>query len=94
MSISLVSQPAFGLATDDFYRVRVINVISGEVGTNILRRDAKRSLPSGSSIFIVPDHMSNSLGTGSLYLRLADDFRGHVQRTPSMPHIFISPYVD
>ncbi|KAJ5649892.1 short chain dehydrogenase [Penicillium longicatenatum] len=30
------------------FGVRVINVISGEVGTNILRRDAKRSLPSDS----------------------------------------------
>ena len=28
-------------------RVRVINVISGEVGTNILKRDAERKLPEG-----------------------------------------------
>ncbi|CAI7574696.1 unnamed protein product [Penicillium discolor] len=30
------------------FGVRVVNVISGEVGTNILRHDAARSLPAGS----------------------------------------------
>ena len=29
------------------FGVRVVNVISGEVGTNILKRDSARDLPEG-----------------------------------------------
>ncbi|KAJ5672569.1 short chain dehydrogenase [Penicillium longicatenatum] len=41
------------------FGVRVINVISGEVGTNILRRDAKRSLPSDSLYLPLADEFLN-----------------------------------
>jgi 1-acylglycerone phosphate reductase len=44
----------------------VVNIISGEVATNILKHDRGRKLPEGS-----------------LYTVLADEFGGHVDRTPS-----------
>ncbi|KAL4912942.1 hypothetical protein BDW62DRAFT_215952 [Aspergillus aurantiobrunneus] len=50
------------------FGVRVVNIISGEVSTNILKTDRKneRRLPDGS-----------------LYSPLAEDFRQHIARTPS-----------
>ncbi|KAL4746293.1 hypothetical protein BDW72DRAFT_210554 [Aspergillus terricola var. indicus] len=47
------------------FGVKVVNIISGEIGTNILKRDANRRLP--------PD---------SFYRPLAEEFAGHVGRTP------------
>lgn len=47
--------------------MRVVNVISGEVGTNILKRDAtsRRKIPEDS-----------------LYSKLGEDFVAHVERIP------------
>lgn len=48
--------------------VHVLTIISGEIGTNILKTDvlAGRALPSDS-----------------YYAPLADDFKNHILRTPS-----------
>ncbi|CRG92460.1 hypothetical protein PISL3812_09520 [Talaromyces islandicus] len=41
------------------FRVQVVNVISGEVGTNILRHDAARSLPTDSLYLPLADDFRN-----------------------------------
>lgn len=59
-----------------------LKVISGEVGTNILKNDALRKLPEGHLI-----HSSHKIkittkkGLDSYYSPLAAEFQTHVQRT-------------
>lgn len=64
--------------------VTVINVISGEIKTNILKRDSNAKLPDGRDrgpVKIVAELLKLSLD--SIFLPLRDEFRNHVQRTPS-----------
>lgn len=43
-------------------RVQVVNIISGEVSTNILRRDVGRKLPEGSFYSPMSEEFSNHVG--------------------------------
>ncbi|PQE34042.1 short chain dehydrogenase protein [Rutstroemia sp. NJR-2017a WRK4] len=57
------------------FGVRVLVVISGEVGTNILKRDSGRKLPEGI--------VSPSQTPHSIYQPLAAEFQAHINRVPS-----------
>ncbi|KAJ5698793.1 hypothetical protein N7462_000798 [Penicillium macrosclerotiorum] len=67
------------------FNVRVINIISGNIGTNILHRDASRSLPKGTLKIADRNLQSQPSLTepDSFYTPLQEEFQAHVKRIPN-----------
>ncbi|KAL8744108.1 MAG: hypothetical protein Q9190_003609 [Brigantiaea leucoxantha] len=67
------------------FGVRVMNVISGEVSTNILKADSNRNLPPGlcQDIHNLRSTADIALLIDSIFRPLNQEFRDHVNRKPS-----------
>lgn len=82
----------FGTNANGHSRVKVVNIISGEVGTNILKNDFNRKLPEGIDLLrATSDGFKPPLiqitNTDSVYSPMADAFQAHVKRTPGKSFI-------
>lgn len=66
---------------DEDLSVKVVNIISGEVGTNILKNDRFRKLPEGQSPHRTQVDCTK-ICLDSVYAPMSDAFEAHVRRTP------------
>ena len=81
----------------------MVNIISGEVGTNILKNDNFRKLPEGKPLFRKSESTVKNpryqittkqvltIFAGSVYTPLAPAFEAHVRRTPGTYQRLIFP---
>ncbi|CAH0003350.1 unnamed protein product [Clonostachys byssicola] len=65
-------------------------IIAGEIGTNILKRDRSRELPEGQPLTFNIRKLqliSQSTIAGSYFSALSEEFKSHVNRVPGKPQI-------
>ncbi|KAL9091251.1 MAG: hypothetical protein Q9159_001546 [Coniocarpon cinnabarinum] len=64
------------------FGVRVVNIISGEISTNILKQDFNRALPSGEKVDRNVYTVGFLMRPDSVFKPIEDQFKAHVTRTP------------